>query len=208
MIQLNTLLATLLCALAKILTGVRAVWRNSAPEARTRVYFANHCSHGDFLLIWACLPRQLRQRTRPVASADYWRVGRLRPYLASAVFNSVLIERSLAIGGANPITQMGEALQAGDSLILFPEGTRNLGDDVQAFKSGLYYLARSYQEVELVPVWIENLGRAMPKGSWIPVPLLCSLTFGQAITLGNESRDSFLERCRNALLDLAPRNPP
>ena len=140
-----------------------------------------------------------------MAGADYWLTGAVRRYIANRVFRAVLIDRSAARRQANPVEQMGEALAAGDSLIIFPEGTRNLDDGLLPFKSGLYHLTRAYPEIELVPVWIENLGRVMPKGALIPVPLLCSLTFGQAVSIDpDESRDAFLARARNALLALAP----
>ncbi|WP_374501611.1 lysophospholipid acyltransferase family protein [Zoogloea sp.] len=202
---LDRLLASALCGFARALTGVRALWLGSEPDARPRVYFANHRSHGDFVLIWASLPPPLRRRTRPVAGADYWLTTPLRRFLINRVFRGVCIARRPGRSGPTPVAQMGEALAAGESLILFPEGTRNMGDGLLPFKSGLHHLARAHPEAELIPVWIENLGRVMPKGSLIPVPLLCTLSFGPPLTpVEGESRDAFLTRARAALLDLAP----
>ncbi|MBS1190306.1 MAG: putative acyltransferase [Rhodocyclaceae bacterium] len=204
---LENLTASLISGFAQLLTGVRAVWRGCQPESRPRVYFGNHTSHGDFVLIWASLPAALRRRTRPVAAADYWLKGGLRRYLVQGVFRAVLVDRrpSAHAPGPNPVDRMGEALAAGDSLILFPEGTRNLGDELLPFKSGIYHLARAHPEVEFVPVWIENLGRVMPKGALVPVPLLCTLTFGQPLRIEPaEDKASFLARARTALLALAP----
>ena len=203
--SVDRLIAASLCGFAKLLTGVRALWLGSEPLARTRVYFANHRSHGDFVLIWAVLPPHLRRLTRPVAGADYWLTSPLRRFLINRVFRGVTIDRRPERHGPNPVDQMGAALAAGESLILFPEGTRNLGDALLPFKSGLHHLARAHPEAELIPVWIENLGRVMPKGSLIPVPLLCSLTFGPALAqIDGEGRDAFLARARAALLELAP----
>lgn len=203
--SLDRLLGALLCGFARLLTGVRALWLGCEPAPRTRVYFANHRSHGDFVLIWASLPPDLRRRTRPVAGADYWLTTPLRRFLIERVFNGVCIDRRPERHGPNPVEQMGAALAAGESLILFPEGTRNMGDGLLPFKSGLHHLARAHPEAELVPVWIENLGRVMPKGSLIPVPLLCTLSFGPPLApIEGESRDAFLTRARSALLDLAP----
>lgn len=202
---LDRLLASALCGFARALTGVRALWLGSEPDARPRVYFANHRSHGDFVLIWASLLPPLRRRTRPVAGADYWLTTPLRRFLINRVFRGVCIDRRPGRSGPNPVAQMGEALAAGESLILFPEGTRNMGDGLLPFKSGLHHLAKAHPEAELIPVWIENLGRVMPKGSLIPVPLLCTLSFGPPLTpVEGESRDAFLTRARAALLDLAP----
>lgn len=199
------LIPAALCSFARLLTGVRALWRYGIPEPRPCVYFANHRSHWDFILIWAVLPPQVRRRTRPVAAADYWLNGGWRSYLATRVFRSVLIDRTLHPHLPNPVDQMGAALAAGDSLILFPEGTRNLQEELLPFKSGIFHLAKRFPDVELVPVWIENLGRVMPKGALLPVPLLCALSFGQPLRLEpDEAKTHFLARARDALLALAP----
>ncbi len=199
------LAAATLCTFARLLTGVRPIWQGTAPDKRLRIYFANHRSHGDFLLIWASLPATLREHTRPVAGADYWLAGSLRRFVATRVFRSVLIHRKVSRTTGNPILQMSEAIKAGNSLIIFPEGTRNLGDGLLPLKSGLYHLAKAHPEVELVPVWIENLGRVMPKGAFIPAPLLCTLTFGAPMQLqASETREDFLQRSCTALLSLAP----
>lgn len=204
---LEHLAAALLCSVAKLLTGVRPVWRGCVPHARQRVYFANHRSHGDFVLIWASLPPRLRHLTRPVAGADYWLTSAPRRYIARRVFRGVLIDRTAEQHQVSPVELMGNALDAGDSLIIFPEGTRNVGDGLLPFKSGIYHLAKAHPDVEFIPVWIENLGRVMPKGSFVPVPLLCSLTFGTPMHPASaEAKDAFLERTRSALLSLAPPN--
>jgi 1-acyl-sn-glycerol-3-phosphate acyltransferase len=201
--MLEKFLASAFCGVIKLITGVRALWCANQPEMRPRVYFANHRSHGDFLLIWACLPSSLRLHTRPVAAADYWLRGAFRRYLIERVFRAVLLDRHIKRGD-DPIAVMGAPLAAGESLILFPEGTRNQGDGLLPFKSGIHHLALAHPETEFVPVWIENLGRAMPKGGLIPIPLLCTLTFGASLTLlPDERRADFLARCRVALLALA-----
>jgi len=199
--------ASVICGFAKLVTGVRAIWRGSAPTPRQRIYFANHTSHGDFVLIWAVLPNALRRQTRPVARADYWLRGSLRRYVAEQVFRGVLIG-STSEGhdpSSGPLDQMNRALAQGDSLIVFPEGTRNPGEGLLPFKSGLYYLAKAHPEIEFIPVWIENLGRVMPKGALIPIPLLCTLCFGQSLEIvTGESKAAFLDRARASMLALAP----
>ncbi len=203
--MIEKLFARLLCNVAKLLTGVRALWRGEGPVLRLRVYYANHRSHVDFLLVWASLPPALRRQARPVAGADYWLDGKFKRWLITRVLRAVLIDRRPERDGPNPVEQMADAIRAGDSLIVFPEGTRNLGDELLPFKSGIFHLARTLPWIEFVPVWIENLDRVMPKGSVVPIPLLCTLTFGTPITLQpDEEKDAFLQRARTALLDLAP----
>jgi len=208
-------LAPLLVAGVKLLCGAHGHWRGCEPAPRPRIYFANHSSHLDFMVIWSALPPALRARTRPVAAADYWRRGPVRRYLASRVFRAVLVERAAgdrAPGDlpeaerrarAQAVVEHTLAEMGGGSLILFPEGTRGFAADPGPFKSGLYFLARARPDVELVPAYLENLGRILPKGEFLPVPLLAGVTFGAPLALGtDEPRDAFLERARAAVIAL------
>ena len=203
---LDALCAYALCVFTKALTGARMLWMGCAPAATTRVYYANHTSHGDFALIWACLPDDLRERTRPVAGADYWLKGRLRTYVAQRVIRAVLIDRNAETRKEDPIEQMANVIDHGDSMIVFPEGTRNTTEEtLLPFKSGIYRLARARPDTEFVPVWIENARRVMPKGKLLPLPLLCTLTVGAPVTLAaGEDKDAFVARTRDALLALQP----
>lgn len=207
--MLEKLSAFAITSLARLLTGARSLWLGCAPVPVQRIYFANHSSHGDFVLLWASLPPELRARTRPVAGADYWQKSPLRRYIINRVFNGVLIDRERSDPQANPLQPMLDALQAGDSLIIFPEGTRNLEDGLLPFKGGLYRLGLERPDVELVPVWIANLNRVMPKGRALPLPLLCSLSFGAPLAVGHgEDKEHFLARAREALLALTPDQSP
>ena len=200
--------AWLIVLAARLLTGVRAFWISTTPSADQTLYFANHTSHGDFVLLWSTLPADLRAITRPVAGQDYWETSALRRFIGKDVFNSLMIRREAksSPAGADPVEQMAEALRSGDSLIMFPEGTRNTGDEVLLpLKSGLYHLACACPQVRLVPVWIENLKRVLPKGALVPIPLACTVRYGEPITLANgEDKKTFIARARNAMLDLRP----
>lgn len=189
---------------ARFMTAPRAIWQGIEPVPRQRVYFANHSSNGDFVLLWTVLPAALRRQTRPVAASDYWLTSPLRAFIGREVFNAVLIDRRPEARTDDPVAQMTTALGDGSSLILFPEGKRNSSDDaLLPFKSGLYHLAKSRPEVDLVPVWIANLNRVMPKGEIIPVPLICTLTFGSPLHVeADEAKDTFLARASAALLAL------
>lgn len=191
---------------ARFMTAPRAIWQGIEPVPRQRVYFANHSSNGDFVLLWTALPAPLRRQTRPVAALDYWLKSPLRAFIGREVFNAVLIDRRPEARTEDPVSQMVAALDQGASLIIFPEGQRNSSDEVLLpFKSGLYHLAKSRPEVDLVPVWIANLNRVMPKGEVIPVPLICTLTFGAPLRLApEEPKEPFLTRASQALLALRP----
>ncbi len=195
-----------LIGLTRAVTGARAVWSGCAPDETQRIYYANHASHSDLLLIWSALPKVLRRTIRPVAGADYWLKTTFRRFIAEKVFYAALIERDAASRSYNPLTILTEILDAGKSIIVFPEGTRNMTDEpLLPFKSGLYRLAKARPGIDLVPVWLDNPHRVMPKGVLLPVPFLCSATFGTPLRLGEgEERGAFVERARQALLTLAP----
>ncbi len=195
-------MSLLLLGFVRLLTGAQARWHGCPPKAEQRIYFANHQSHADLVLIWAALPQELRSITRPIAAKDYWTASRFKRWITSAVFNAVYVERERK-GDEDPLAPLIAALESGDSLILFPEGTRGHAEDPQAFKSGLYNLARQFPDVVLVPAWIHNVQRVMPKGEVVPVPVLCSVTFGAPLKLGtDEPRADFLTRARDAVMAL------
>ncbi|KQM68415.1 lysophospholipid acyltransferase family protein [Xylophilus sp. Leaf220] len=238
--------------LIRLLTGAQARWYGCPPKAEQRIYFANHQSHADLVMIWAALPQELRGITRPIAAKDYWTKTPLREWITTAVFNAVYVDRQSgtrapaavvrpaahpsalppdarpgtqqqplpfpevapaaaaqpaqpapATPEADPLAPLAEALERGDSIIIFPEGTRGFADEPQPFKSGLYTLARRFPQVVLVPAWIQNIQRVMPKGEVVPVPILCSVTFGAPVVLGaDEERRPFLDRARDAVIAL------
>ena len=201
--MLEPVVGSAIIGATRLLTGAQARWIGCGPAEGQRVYFANHTSHADFALIWSVLPRPLRRKTRPVAAGDYWNRGAIRRYLIHRVFHGVLVERGRITREDNPIAGMCHALEEGASLILFPEGTRGTGEKLQPFKSGIFHLAQAYPQAELVPVWIENSYRVMPKGLPLPVPLLCSVAFGKPTRLeAGENRAAFLDRIRESLIEL------
>ena len=200
--MLAKLMSLFLLGLIRALTGAQARWQGCPPKAEQRIYFANHQSHADLVLMWAALPAELRSITRPIAAKDYWTKTPFKHWLTSAVFNAIYVDRTKTTD-QDPLEPLMDALENGDSIILFPEGTRGNQDEPQSFKSGLYNLAQKFPQVILVPAWINNVQRVMPKGEVVPVPILCSVTFGAPVVLGvDESRADFLTRARQAVVDL------
>ena len=202
------MMGLLLSAVTRLITGTQGHWKGCPPKAEQRIYFANHQSHLDWVLIWAALPRELRATTRPIAARDYWTSSRFKHWITREVFNAVYVARQRS-DTQDPLEPLISALANGDSLVIFPEGTRsNLGAP-QPFKSGLYHLAQQFPQVQLIPAWIDNVQRVMPKGEVVPVPILCTVTFGAPIALlPDEDKRAFLARARQAVVDLQPGAPP
>ncbi|VWX58196.1 1-acyl-sn-glycerol-3-phosphate acyltransferase [Burkholderiales bacterium 8X] len=263
--MLAKLLGWMLLGVVRLLTGAQARWHGCPPKAEQRIYFANHQSHIDLVMIWAALPEELRSITRPIAARDYWANTPFKRWITTKVFNAIYVERggspspagakdsapsqAMATRGDDerieptlesnpaplhetastpepeavqlaqaaqvtaaapgspealaPLQPLIDALQSGDSIIIFPEGTRGHTGEPQKFKSGLYTLAQLFPDVVLVPAWIDNVQRVMPKGEVVPVPILCSVTFGAPVRLeAEEERRAFLDRAREAVVAL------
>ena len=249
--MLAKLVGWMLLGVVRLLTGAQARWYGCPPKAEQRIYFANHQSHADLVMIWAALPEELRSITRPIAARDYWANTPFKRWITTEVFNAVYVERGNAppaatappavpaapperiepsmepetplpaqlplvapepaveatpppaSEGPDPLAPLIEALTSGDSIIIFPEGTRGHAGEPQKFKSGLYTLATLFPDVVLVPAWIDNIQRVMPKGEVVPVPILCSVTFGAPLQVeAGEERRPFLDRARAAVIAL------
>jgi 1-acyl-sn-glycerol-3-phosphate acyltransferase len=197
-----SLTATGLSIIAKLLAGSSVRWVDCQPDTCQRVYFANHTSHLDAVVLWSSLPRQVRTLTRPVAAKDYWDKSAFRRYIAGSL-NALLIDRENIKVHRSPVELMIRAIGDTHSLIVFPEGGRNVTDDIGEFKSGLYYLSKKRPDLELVPVYIDNLNRVLPRGEFLPVPLLSCITIGPPMWLETgESKMDFLDRARDAVLRL------
>jgi 1-acyl-sn-glycerol-3-phosphate acyltransferase len=202
--KLSDAAGLLLATVARLITGAQGHWKGSPPKAEQRIYFANHQSHFDWVLIWAALPHDLRAITRPIAARDYWTSSPLKHWITREIFNAVYVSRERS-ADEDPLEPLMEALRNGDSLVIFPEGTRGNKGEPAPFKAGLYHLAEAFPEVQLIPAWIDNVQRVMPKGEVVPVPILCSVTFGAPLALqpGEEKR-AFLDRAREAVLAQRP----
>jgi 1-acyl-sn-glycerol-3-phosphate acyltransferase len=213
--MLAKLMSFFLLGLVRLLTGAQARWHGCPPKAEQRIYFANHQSHADLVMIWAALPAELRGITRPIAAKDYWTKSPFRKWITTEVFNAVYVERERKADESgvftDPLQPLIDALEKGDSIIIFPEGTRGNEELPQRFKSGLYNLALKFPHVVLIPAWINNIQRLLPKGEVVPVPVLCSVTFGAPMQVRSssageekylEDHASFAERARDAVIAL------
>ena len=199
--------ATAMAAGVRLVCGIVTEWRCDPDATSQRIYFANHSSHLDFVVIWSALPPRVRAHARPVAGRDYWERDGVRRYLARDLFRAVLIDRAPATvdpraSARASVERLADAMGERDSLILFPEGTRSTNGDIGPFKSGLYHLSSLRPDAELIPVHLENLNRILPKGEMLPVPMLSRVVFGRSVRSASHDKQDFLNAARDALLQL------
>lgn len=201
--MLTFLVKSIIILLAKFLSGASVRWVDCQPERCQRVYFANHTSHLDSVVIWAALPEHVREKTRMVAALDYWESGLIRRFLAKKIFHAILIDRKNVTKRNNPVYKMLEEMGNDYSIIIFPEGGRSNGEQVKEFKSGIYYLAKKKPELELIPTYLDNMNRILPRGNILPVPMLSRVVFGPPIWIEkSENKEAFLIRAREEVLKL------
>jgi 1-acyl-sn-glycerol-3-phosphate acyltransferase len=205
------MIGAVLASVSRLISGAVVEWRCDPHTDVQRIYFANHSSHLDFIVIWSALPARLRRCVRPVAGRDYWQRRAIRRYLAGRVFHAVLIDRGngalqTSVEAARvSVQRLAHEMGNRHSLIVFPEGTRSPNGEIGPFKSGLYHLSRLRPDAELIPVRLENLNRILPKGETLPVPMLSRVMFGPPLrTSADEGKDEFLAKARTALLELRP----
>ena len=196
-------ISTLLISILRLLLGASARFESTPDLSGQRIYFANHTSHIDTLAIMAALPKEARLNTKPLAAADYWGKNSFLRYIATRGLNSMLIDRQPK-DGEDPLEPVLQAMAQGCSVIIFPEGTRRFQALPGEFKSGLYRLHKAFPQARLVPIYLDNLYRSMPKGKHVPLPIICTIRIGDPLAVGeNEEIGDFLNRAREAVVRLA-----
>ena len=198
---IDAIVERLLIFLTRICTGILVY--GAPPQTGARVYFANHASHLDLMVILSAFPQRLRGRLHPVAARDYWEKTWLRRYLARRVLHCVFLDRRNAVQASQALRQLARMLREGESILIFPEGTRGDGTQIGRFHAGLHHLLRQAPEVPLTPVYLGGLSRTLPKGEFVPAPNMSTIQFGEDLHWQEgESKEDFLARCRESLLQM------
>ncbi|WP_208946834.1 lysophospholipid acyltransferase family protein [Bacteroides xylanisolvens] len=96
--------------------------------------------------------------------------------------------------GARPIRKMLEAIDAGYSLILFPEGTRGKPEQMGKIKSGIARILSLRPEVKYIPVFMTGMGRSLPKGKMILLPYKASIYYGMPALVKSTDTHEILEQ--------------
>lgn len=187
--------------LVLIVLGLNVRRRELLPAAGPAIVVANHNSHLDTLVLMTLLPLRLLPRVRPVAALDYFLRNRGLAWFALNIIGIIPLSRRPQ-RGADPLAPCAEALQRGDILILFPEGSRGEPERMAKFKTGVAHLAERCPAVPVVPVFMHGLGKALPKGDFVLVPFFCDVFVGEGLRWTGE-RGSFMAGLEAAMGRLA-----
>ena len=162
----------------RLFIGLRVRGRESLNASKPFVLVANHSSHLDTVSLLSLFSLTRLRDIRPVAAADYFERNRFVSMFTRIAFNILPIARKNISAENNPLRQMQAAIEAGYSLIIFPEGTRGSGDEMAPFKAGVAHLLERTPGLPVVPAYLVNMGRSLPKGEFIPVPFFCEIRLG------------------------------
>ena len=194
--------AVVVRAVILVALGLTVRHRERLPRDGPAVLAGNHNSNLDALALMSLMPLKLLPKLRPVAAMDYFYTSGFRAWFANNIIGIIPVKRGSGKEGGNPLQLAEEALDRGEILVLFPEGTRGEPEKLQAFKKGIGHLARARPKVPVVPVFMYGLGKALPKGSALLVPFNVSVTVGEAL-YGKASYDAFVASLEKAMTSLA-----
>lgn len=186
--------------------GLLVRHRDRLPRRGPAIVAANHNSHLDILALYSLFPLRAIPAVRPAAAADYFLKHRWLAWFSQNVVGIVPVLRG-AHGGQDPLAACYAALERGDILILFPEGTRGEAEELAKLKSGIWHLVRRFPDVEVTPVFMSGLGRSMPKGAFIPLPLFVDVYIGKALGY-DENKNAYMQQLTDRFLSLRDGHAP
>ncbi len=171
---------------AFLMLGVTLKGRENLPTHGPAILVANHNSHLDTLVLLSLFPLSLLDQVRPVAAADYFLKNRALAWFSLNILNILPLERSQvgrnqAGRGEDPLGESAAALDRGEILIVFPEGSRGSAEVMGKFKGGVARLKERYPHVPVVPIHLQGAGKALPRGEIILVPVVVDVVVGMPV---------------------------
>ncbi|HEX5758381.1 MAG TPA: lysophospholipid acyltransferase family protein [Thermoanaerobaculia bacterium] len=192
-----------------VVLGLNVRHRERLPRDGPALLVANHNSHLDTMVLMTLLPTRLLPKIRPVAAADYFLKGPLLSWFALEIVGILPVARGGAKGKPapgdpppDPLAAAAAALERGEVVILFPEGSRGEPERLADFKAGVWHLARRHPAAPVVPVFLHGLGKTLPRGSVLPVPFFCDVFVGEPVPLGDD-KAAFLAELKARMQGLA-----
>ena len=181
-----------------IFIGLRVYGKHNLPKTHPFIIVANHSSHLDTLSLLSVFSIKDLHRIQPVAAADYFNRNRFISFLTHKLFNILTIPRSGINKENNPVRLMKKALGGGKSLIIYPEGTRSLTGEIGRFRPGIAHLIKEIPGIKVIPVFLANMGRSLPKGEYVPIPFFCEIVIGEPLLL-QADKTAIMQTLENAV---------
>ncbi|MBF0505121.1 MAG: 1-acyl-sn-glycerol-3-phosphate acyltransferase [Candidatus Omnitrophica bacterium] len=181
--------------------GLRVRGREHWPLEHPFIVIANHTSHLDAAALLAFFPLKDLRRVRPVAAADYFNSNKCIAFFSRIFFNILPIARKNIGRHQNPLDGLREALEHKETLIIFPEGTRSSSGEMGPFHTGIAHILKEFPQVPVIPVYMSNMYKALPKGEFILVPFICEVNIGKPLFLSG-TKDEIVQTLRDSVIKL------
>jgi 1-acyl-sn-glycerol-3-phosphate acyltransferase len=184
--------------------GLNVRHRERLPASGPAIIVANHNSHLDTVVLMTLFPRRMLRKLRPVAAADYFLKNRLISWFSQRIIGIVPIKRKVEGYHNHPLEPVSHRLDAGDIMIIYPEGSRGdpkHNEEIQRLKTGIAYIAKRHPDVPIYPIFLHGLSKALPKGEALFVPFFCDVFVGEPLTwnTGGQDRDEFMHQLESAM---------
>ena len=186
----------------RVIVGVKLIRKEALKKQKQFIIVSNHNSHIDTMALMSSLSFNQLPKTHPVAAGDYFGASPIKAFFSRLFTNAILIRRSKDGGSENPIDQMSQALEKGNSLILFPEGSRGEPEKMQEFKKGIGILLQKHPKIPFIPVYMSGMGKVLPKGERLLVPFDSYVVFGEPTFRSSEDVTEIVKEVENNILNL------
>jgi len=185
--------------LVLIISGVHVVGKEKLPLEGPCIIVANHNSHLDTMVLMSIFPLSKINRVKPVAAADYFMKNKWFAWFSQNVIGIIPLKRRPTKEEGHPLLGVKKALQNGDIVIVFPEGSRGVPEEMGAFKTGIAHLAKVFPSAPVVPIYIHGAGKALPKGEALFVPFIIDVNIGDSLYFENEDNKTFTQRVEKSI---------
>ena len=183
----------------RLFIGLKYYNNKTLKNKKQFIIIANHNSHMDTMAIMSAIPSRYIHRVHPIAARDFFGGSLFKKFLMRYLVNATLIKRDRTDPENDPIDSMDKMLKKSRSLILYPEGSRGIPGVMSNFKKGLGYLIQRNPDVDVIPVYLDNVYKTLPKGKKLILPYNCSINFGEPIKFNSYELEDILESSEKAI---------
>ncbi len=188
--------------LVLIISGVHVVGKEKLPLKGPCIIAANHNSHLDTMVLMSLFPLSQINQVRPVAAADYFMKNRWFSWFSQNVIGIIPLKRKPTKEEGHPLLGVMKALKNSDIIIVFPEGSRGVPEEMSTFKTGIAHLVKEFPSIPVVPIYIHGAGKVLPKGEALFVPFIIDVSIGEALYLEDENNKAFTQRLESSIKGL------
>ena len=187
----------------KLIVGIKYINKEALKKKDQFIIVSNHNSHIDTMALMSALSYSQLFKTHPVAAGDYFGSSPFKSAITKLFTNALLIPRKTTAGAQNPMRMMSDCLNRGESLILFPEGSRGEPEKMQEFKKGIGLLLKMNPGVAYIPVYMKGMGRILPKGERLLVPFDSYVTIGDPEVTTEKEIDPIVKEIEQKIVSLS-----